>query len=37
MEGASKDLRFAGYLGLLAGAIMAVIGSIIAAAGSSTA
>jgi hypothetical protein len=37
MEGASKDLSIAGYLGLLAGAIMAVIGSIIAAAGRSTA
>jgi hypothetical protein len=33
MEGASKDLSFAGYLGVLAGAIVAVVGSVIAAAG----
>jgi hypothetical protein len=33
MEGASKDLCFAGYLGVLAGAIIAVVGSVIAAAG----
>jgi hypothetical protein len=37
MEGASKDLCFAGYLGLLAGAIIAVVGSVIAAAGRSKA
>ena len=35
MEGASKDLCFAGYLGVLAGAIIAVVGSVIAAAGRS--
>jgi hypothetical protein len=37
MEGANKDLSFAGYLGSLAGAVMAIIGSIIAAAGRSKA
>jgi hypothetical protein len=37
MEGANKDLSFTGYLGLLAGAIMAVLGSITAAAGRSNA
>jgi hypothetical protein len=37
MEGASKDLCFAGYLGVLAGAIIAVVGSAIAAAGRSKA
>jgi hypothetical protein len=37
MEGASKDLSFVGYLGVLAGAIIAVVGSVIAAAGSSKA
>jgi len=31
MEGASKDLCFAGYLGVLAGAIIAVGGSVMAA------
>jgi hypothetical protein len=35
MEGASKDLCFAGYLGVLAGAIIAVGGSVLAAAGES--
>ena len=35
MEGASKDLAYAGYLGVLAGAIVAVIGSIVAALGKS--
>jgi hypothetical protein len=33
MEGASKDLSFAAYLGLLAGAIIAVVGSAIVASG----
>jgi hypothetical protein len=33
MEGANKDLSFAGYMGLLAGAFIAVVGSILAAAG----
>jgi hypothetical protein len=37
MEGASKDLSFVGYLGVLAGAIIAVVGSITAAAGRSKA
>ncbi len=37
MEGASKDLCFAGYLGVLAGAIIAVVGSVMAAAGRSKA
>ena len=31
MEGASKDLCFVGYLGVLAGAIVAVVGSVMAA------
>jgi hypothetical protein len=33
MEGASKDLCFAGYHGVLAGAIIAVTGSVLAVAG----
>ena len=33
MEGASKDVCLAGYLGILAGAIIAVLGSVIAVAG----
>lgn len=33
MEGANKDLSFAGYIGLLAGTLVAVLGSVIAAAG----
>jgi hypothetical protein len=37
LEGANKDLGFAGNIGLLAGAIIAVVGSIIAAAGRSKA
>jgi hypothetical protein len=37
MEGASKDLCFAGYLGVLAGAIIAAVGGVIAAAGRSKA
>jgi hypothetical protein len=37
MEGASKELALAGYIGLLAGAVIAVCGSVIAAAGRSTA
>jgi hypothetical protein len=37
MEGASKDVSFAGYLGVIAGAIIAVIGSVLAAAGRSKA
>jgi hypothetical protein len=37
MEGASKELSFVGYLGVLAGAIIAVVGSAIAAAGRSNA
>jgi hypothetical protein len=32
MEGASKELALAGYIGLLAGAVIAVCGSVIAAA-----
>jgi hypothetical protein len=35
MEGAKEEFAYAGYLGVLAGALVAVIGSIIAAAGSS--
>jgi len=35
MEGASKDLNYAGYLGVLAGAIAAVVGSIVAVLGKS--
>jgi hypothetical protein len=35
MEGASKDLAYAGYLGVLAGAIVAVVGSIVAVLGNS--
>jgi hypothetical protein len=35
MEGAKAEFAYAGYLGVLAGAIVAVIGSIIAAAGRS--
>jgi hypothetical protein len=34
-EGASKDLYYAGYLGVLAGAIVAVVGSIVAVFGKS--
>jgi hypothetical protein len=37
LEGASQDVSFAGYLGVLAGAIIAVVGSVIAAAGRSKA
>jgi hypothetical protein len=37
LEGASKDLSIAGYLGVLAGAIIAVVGSVIGAAGRSKA
>ena len=37
MEGASKDLSFVGYLGVLAGAIIAVVGSVVATAGRSKA
>jgi hypothetical protein len=37
MEGASKDLCFVGYLGVLAGAIIAIVGSVTAAAGKSKA
>jgi hypothetical protein len=37
MEGANKDLAYMGYLGVLAGAILAVMGSILAAAGRSKA
>ena len=37
MEGANKYFSFAGYLGVLAGAIIAVVGSVIAAAGRSKA
>jgi len=37
MEGASQDLSFIGYLGVLAGAIIAAVGSVIAAAGRSKA
>jgi hypothetical protein len=37
MEGASKDVSFAGYLGVLAGAIIALIGSVMAVAGRSNA
>ena len=37
MEGASKDVYYAGYLGVLAGAIVAMLGSILAAVGSSKA
>jgi hypothetical protein len=33
MEGANKDLAYAGYLGVLAGAILAVAGGIVAAFG----
>jgi hypothetical protein len=33
MEGASKDLSFVGYLGVLAGATIAVVGTVMAAAG----
>jgi hypothetical protein len=35
MEGAKEEFAYAGYLGVLAGAIVAVIGSIMAAAGRS--
>jgi hypothetical protein len=35
MEGASKDLACAGYLGVLAGAIVAIVGGIIAVLGKS--
>jgi hypothetical protein len=35
MEGASKDLYYAGYLGVLAGAMVAVVGSIVAVLGKS--
>jgi hypothetical protein len=35
MEGASKDLAYAGYLGVLAGAIVAIVGSIVAVRGKS--
>jgi len=35
MEGASKDLNYAGNLGLLAGATVAVVGSIVAVLGRS--
>jgi hypothetical protein len=35
MEGASKDVSFAGYVGVLAGAIIALIGSAITVAGRS--
>jgi hypothetical protein len=35
MEGAKEEFAYAGYLGVLAGALVAVIGSIITAAGSS--
>jgi hypothetical protein len=37
MEGASKDLSLAGYMGVLAGAIIAVGASVMAAAGTSKA
>jgi hypothetical protein len=37
MEGASKEVSFVGYVGLLAGAIIAVIGSAVAATGRSKA
>jgi hypothetical protein len=37
MEGASKDLSFVGHLGVLAGAVIAVVGSAMAAAGRSKA
>jgi hypothetical protein len=37
MEGAREEFAYAGYLGVLAGALVAVIGSIIAAAGRSKA
>jgi hypothetical protein len=33
MEGASKELSFMGYLGILGGALLAVVGSIVAALG----
>ena len=35
MEGASKDLNYAGYIGVLAGAIVGVAGSIVAVLGKS--
>jgi hypothetical protein len=35
MEGAREEIAYAGYLGVLAGALVAVIGSLIAAAGCS--
>jgi hypothetical protein len=37
MEGASKDVSFAGHLGMLAGVIIASIGGVIAVAGKSKA
>jgi hypothetical protein len=33
MEGASKELSFVGYIGTLGGALLAVVGSIVAALG----
>jgi hypothetical protein len=36
MEGASKDVYYAGYLGVLAGAVVAVVGSIVAVLGKAT-